>query len=176
VARADASCAIVLVADCHACTARTDPYFQRHGMRCLARASLDAVGDTNPPLNGGIVLGSPAALRRLYVRAAALAAAQETQCRADGRDQHLLTAAAFALQRALRLESGSAAVCVLPNDPSTQSAAANLGVNNRVKGLLAISATTGFVESVPLREPIALLHQFDRRRNIDAFINARANA
>lgn len=157
-------CGLVFVADCR-CAARSDRYFMAQGVRCLGARGLSAVGPTDPPLNGGVVLGTPALLLRLYTAAAALAAGQDEACRAMGRDQHLLTAAGHALLRQPALGA-----CLLPNDAAAQAAVANLGVNNDLRGQYVLSAESGLVESAALREPIALLHQFDRRRAISAFL------
>ena len=82
---------------------------------------------------------------------------------AGGREQHLLTAAAHSL---LLLRPDAA--CLLPNDAQLQTAFFNMGVSNTVDGL-RLSAKSGRVEN-QRGGVIAILHQFDRRAAIHAFI------
>ena len=82
---------------------------------------------------------------------------------AGGREQHLLTGAAYALA-ALHPHD----VCQLPNGVTEQVAALNLGVNNNIS-LLRCNERLGRIEA-PNGRSIAIIHQYDRRPNIKACI------
>ena len=45
-----------------------------------------------------------------------------------------------------------------------------MGVNNDIRGMFSLNRQTDMIESLSLREPIALLHQFDRRKEMKAFV------
>jgi len=162
-------CGLLFVGDCKSCSAVQDSYFQRQGVRCLPAASLALIGSSNPPLNGGVLLGTAKLMLRLYTRAATLAAGADAECRAMGRDQHLITAAGSELQQDATLARVSP-VCLLPNDASVQAAAANLGINNDIRGMFRLDEERGVVVSVPLDAPVAILHQFDRRKALVQFL------
>ena len=174
---------LVLLSDCK-CSARRDSYFRLWGNRCLHPPLLEAIGD-EPPANGGVVFGTVGALRMLYAKAVVLAATPmdgnqytvapcknsgckypprtEPRCMAGGREQHLLTGAAYALA-ALHPHD----VCQLPNGVTEQVAALNLGVNNNIS-LLRCNERLGRIEA-PNGRSIAIIHQYDRRPNIKACI------
>ena len=175
-AAAPAPCRLRLVADC-TCAARNDSYFSLWGTRCLPPPLLVALGD-DPPINGGVVFGAAGAMRALYAKAAVLAttASDEAQyvvaaaraplsppqCVAGGREQHLITGAAYALAQLHPRD-----ICTLPNALERQTAAFNLGVNNRVS-TLRLNEVTGRLES-PGGRAIAIVHQYDRRAAVKAF-------
>ena len=143
---------------------------------------LGAIGD-DPPANGGVVFGTVGALRALYAKTVVLAASPmdgnqytiapckasgckypplaEPRCMAGGREQHLLTGAAYALTALYPRD-----VCRLPNAVEQQVAAFNLGVNNNVS-MLRCNERLKRIEG-PDGRSIALIHQYDRRSNIKA--------
>ena len=82
---------------------------------------------------------------------------------AGGREQHLLTGAAYALAALYPHD-----VCQLPNGATKQAAALNLGVNNNIS-LLRCNDRLGRIEA-PNGRSIAIIHQYDRRPNIKACI------
>ena len=107
--------------------------------------------------------GLVGALRELYEKSAAIAVTSDFACREGGREQIVLTAAAYELKSRYPDQ-----VCLLLNDPRQQSAAVNMGVNNNLQGTVLNSAT-GKVEA-QRGGTIALVHQFDRRPAVAAFI------
>lgn len=157
------SCKLVLVGDCM-CVAAKDSYFKRW-THCLPPTSIAAISDGSPP-NGGVTSGLVGWLRLLYERAATLAVSAAVDCRAGGREQIVLTAAAYELKALAHAE-----VCLIPNDPKQQTVAFNMGVNNRLHGF-ELNSRSGFAESAALRRPIAIIHQFDRRPAVEAFLMA----
>ena len=162
-AATSSSCTLVFVGDC-TCAAVRDSYFKRW-MHCLPPAGIDAIGE-GPPPNGGITSGLVGPLRLLYERAATLAVSAASDCRAGGREQIVLTAAAYELKALL-----SKQVCFVPNDPRRQAAAFNMGVNNRIDGV-KLNPRSGLVEAEVLHRPLAIVHQFDRRPAIRDFLMA----
>jgi hypothetical protein len=154
-ASTSSSCKLVLVGDC-TCVAAKDSYFKRW-MHCLPPTSIAAISDGAPP-NGGVTSGLVGSLRMLYERAATLAASAAVDCRDGGREQIVLTAAAYELKA-----QANAEVCLIPNDPRQQAVAFNMGVNNRLHGF-ELNSRSGFAESAALRRPIAIIHQFVLRR------------
>ena len=157
------SCKLVMVGDCM-CVAAKDSYFKLW-MHCLPPTSIAAISDEAPP-NGGVTSGLVGSLRLLYERAATLAVSAAVDCRTGGREQIVLTAAAYELKALAHAE-----VCLIPNDPKQQTMALNMGVNNRLHGF-ELNSRSGFVESAALRRPIAIIHQFDRRPAVEAFLMA----
>ena len=124
-----------------------------------------AIGDGAPP-NGGITSGVVGALRSLYEKSAMLAVTSAADCREGGREQIVLTAAAYELKA-----QHPGQVCFLPNDPREQSAAFNMGVSNTIKNIVLNNAT-GFVETKS-GQPFAIVHQYDRRPPVASFLELR---
>ena len=112
-------------------------------------------------------MGSVGALRALYEKTAVLALCSSDECKAGGREQHILSAAAYGLAQLHESQ-----VCQLHNDANRQRAAFNMGTNNKKNfAALVLNETSGYVEAPRGGGPIAILHQFDRRPAVNAFID-----
>lgn len=155
------ACSLTFASDC-LCAAATDSYFQRWAA-CVPKPSVDAIG-LHPPVNGGIVQGFAVSMHALYFKAALTAMmAKKPKCITGGRDQHIITEVAFAFRR-----RWPAQVCMLPNDLARHSAFFNMGVSNSIEAV-RLDESSGRVLG-PDSRIIAILHQFDRRPTVQAFL------
>lgn len=166
-------CRLVFTADTQG-AARNDSYFLHYGSDCLPESALEAIGQ-GAPLNGGVIYGRVRLLHRLYVKAAALATSRRSKdphCRDVARDQHLITGAGYEMSRQSKA-TGQRDVCILPNDPLEQDAVINLGITNHLGSSIVLRWGTHTLESSATRRPIAIVHQYDRKRDISQLLRAK---